>query len=155
MGTVVEVKLNANVSVFVWQAEMYLESVFCTGGKLGAAPNYDRNSIERAAELGYNGPEPTWQMSRAHELLHHYLSIQLGQPFSWTLWWEAHKTIFGLPHPPRMMYLQEELLVFAMQRHLNGRGLAPELLLFGERLPEVVAGARATLEPLEDFNGAA
>jgi hypothetical protein len=73
VGTVVEVKLNANVSVFVWQAEMYLESVFCTGGKLGAAPNYDRNSIERAAELGYNGHEPTWQMSRTHELLHHYL----------------------------------------------------------------------------------
>jgi hypothetical protein len=151
----IEVKLNANISVHVWQAEMYLESVFRTGGKLGAAPNYDRNSIERAAELGYSGHEPTWQMSRAHELLHHYLSIQLGQPWSWTLWWEAHKTMFGLPRPPRMMYLQEELLVFAMQRHLNGRGLAPELLLFGERLPTVVAGACAMLEPLESLHDAA
>jgi hypothetical protein len=147
---VVEIRLNANVSVLVWPEKQYLESRFRTGGVLPAAPNWDHApSVRLAHEIGYKGN--CYLLSRDHEILHHVTAIHLGAPWSWTLFWEAHKLTHGLPLPPRGLYRGEERRVLALQAFLNLGTRSPAL----DELPDLerlVAVARATLEPLESLH---
>lgn len=143
----VEIRLNANVSVQVWPERQFLQSVFRTGGVLPAAPNWDHApSVRLAHELGYKGN--CFLMSRDHEVLHHVTAIHRGAPWSWTLWWEAHKVVHDLRTPPLGLYRREESCVLALQAFLNLGTRSPAL----DELPDLdtlVAVARATLEPLE------
>jgi hypothetical protein len=147
----VEIKLNANVSVHVWPEHQFLQSVFKTA-VLPAAPNWGHPpSVRLAHELGYNGD--CYLMSRDHEILHHVIASHRGAPWSWTLWWEAHKDEHRLPKPPLGLYSEEEGLTLALQRLLK-RGDAAErdgALNIICDLDLLVAKARATLLPFDDL----
>jgi hypothetical protein len=51
-------------------------TVFDDGTQVVASPNYRKEDIDKARELGYNGD--TWRMSRVHELMHTWLSVKAG-----------------------------------------------------------------------------
>lgn len=151
----IEIKLNENVSVQVWPEKQFLQSVFKSGGTLPAAPNWQHEpSVRLAHELGYKGD--CFAMSRDHEILHHVSAIHSGAPWSWTLWWEAHKALFSLPRPPRGLYSREEAVTLGLQAFLHGgdwrhgRNLAAV-----PNLDRLVAQARSTLLPLEEMADAA
>jgi hypothetical protein len=62
---------------------------------------------------------------REHDLLHHWVGVLFGQPYSPTIWSECHED-----HPdalPRWARQQEEEFVAHIHRWLNGGVWAPEL----------------------------
>lgn len=70
--------------VRVWNSEAWMATridgyPFVSTGNPGNSA-----AVALANELGYRGD--TWAMSRDHELLHSWLSVRRGLPFSPTLW---------------------------------------------------------------------
>jgi hypothetical protein len=103
--------------------KIYLDSenktvttVFDDGTQVVASPNYRKEDIDRASELGYNGD--TWRMSRVHELMHTWLAVKLDQDYSQTLWSVPNHDKPGCPEPELREF--EEWVVCEFQKYLNG-----------------------------------
>lgn len=70
--------------VRVWNPEYWMVT-WIQGRDVVATGNPgDLDAVALAHSLGYGGD--TWAMSRDHELLHSWLAVRRGLPFSPTLW---------------------------------------------------------------------
>lgn len=104
-------------AIRVWPENQYLETCFEDGTKVPAAPQ-DNDYYRGIAERNGYGTD-TWRQCFEHEVLHTWLRVQCGDPFSLTLWGAAHGVVQrrGLKH-------DEEQVVFAFQQLLNGAEVA-------------------------------
>jgi hypothetical protein len=91
-------------------------TVFDDGTQVVASPNYRKEDIDKARELGYNGD--TWRMSRVHELMHTWLSVKAGGTRSPTLWSVPNRDKPEASIPETREF--EEWLVCEFQKYLNG-----------------------------------
>jgi hypothetical protein len=104
-----------NCIVEIWPETRYLQTVYQDGRKVPAAPEDTAEYRAQAEARGYGGD--TWLLCCEHEPCHTWLAEKLGQPWSWTLWWVAHKDILG--KPPKGLWHDEEELVLAFQQYAN------------------------------------
>lgn len=113
-GVVHQYQIGDN-AVYVDNQQRVLRTYFPDGTYLDASPNYDKNSFDRAVAIGYDGD--TWWMSREHELVHTFLAVKAGLPYSPTLWTVANK---GKPGDAPNDYREaEEGVVMEFQRYMN------------------------------------
>lgn len=104
----------------------WTETVFHDGTRVTAVPGDGDDYRRHARDLGYNGANAEGQMSREHEMLHTFLAARLRNGgASPTLWAVAHGQT-GLV-APLWEQEEEEGLVLAFQRHLNGGEITDEL----------------------------
>lgn len=109
-----------NCIVRVFEETRYLETVFCDGAKVPAAPQDNDEYRATAARLGYG--TDTWRMCREHEIAHTVVCEAFGLPHSPTLWAVAHGHKNGIPDSPGEM-AAEEALVLAYQAWCLVRGV--------------------------------
>jgi hypothetical protein len=106
--------------------------VFRDGTRVTAVPENDDNYRRHAAELGYTGEDSVARMSREHEILHTFLADRLRSGgASPTLWAVAHGQTGEVA--PVWEQEEEEGLVLAFQRFLNGQAPGDEILRLEER----------------------
>jgi hypothetical protein len=70
--------------VYVSNSERWMSSKVQGFAVVATGNAGDPDAVALAHDLGYDGD--TWAMSRDHELLHSWLSVRRGLPFSPTLW---------------------------------------------------------------------
>lgn len=90
--------------------------------------------------LGYFLP---WDHFRQHELMHTWLSVQMGHPYSPTLWTVAHDGIDVPGKISRKKQGMEEWVVTEFQKYLNTGewSRAFDCMLAGYDLPALKRGA--------------
>ena len=74
--------------VIIDASERYLETRFFDGTSVPALAEDTPENVARAAELGYTGEDPVWEMTRDHDLWHSWLAAPDVSPVLW-----------GLAHP--------------------------------------------------------
>lgn len=79
-----EAAIGPYTIVRVWNSEAWMASRVDGYPFVSTGNPDDPASVALAHELGYGGD--TWAMSRDHELLHSWLAVRRGLPFSPTLW---------------------------------------------------------------------
>jgi hypothetical protein len=129
-------------TICIWPAEQRLETRFLSEKHVPATPNTDPTSVARAEALGYGAD--TWLMSLHHEILHTWLAVMQGKPYSPTLCCVAWDI-----HPPPGLFHDEECVVLAFQAYLQvGRWDAWLDHLAPLDLPTLAQAARVLLAPL-------
>jgi hypothetical protein len=93
--------------------EQWLRTTLADGAVVHAVPNYDRESVRRAEDLGY---ATTWEMSRDHEILHTLLCALHGSK-SVVMDHVAHERQMGPETAP--LAGAEERWVLSVQRTIN------------------------------------
>lgn len=84
-------------------------TIWPDGTKLVAIPVDDPENRARAQTLGYDDPDPLWQMTRDHDLVHHLVARARGERWSDHL----HRIAAGEPSPGGG---DEEAIVLLVQR---------------------------------------
>lgn len=98
----------------------WTETVFRDGTRVTAMPEEGEDYRLQAEDLGYSGEDAAANMSREHELLHTFLADRLRDGgASPTLWAVAHEQTGMIA--PVWEQEEEEALVLAFQRYMNGR----------------------------------
>jgi hypothetical protein len=106
--------------------------VFHDGTRVVAVPEEGDAYRRHALDLGYTGEDAVADMSREHELLHTFLADRLREGgASPTLWAVAHGQT-GMVAPVWEQE-EEEGLVLAFQRYLNGQQPGGEIERLGAR----------------------
>lgn len=95
--------------------QRHLRTVFSDGTCVPASPHDTPEYAKTAAECGYTGDDPQWQLCREHELAHSLLATYRGLPYSKTLWAQAHGAKL-----PRGVIPAEECVVLGFQAYCNG-----------------------------------
>lgn len=93
----------------------YLATVFPDGAQITSVPVPEKDSAT-ARRYGYG--DDWLRLWCEHDLLHHWVAAQFGEPYSPTLWSECHDA-----HPdalPMWARLEEEEFVAEVHRWLNG-----------------------------------
>lgn len=122
----------------------FLETVFSDGRSLTSIPMPEKD-MATAREYGYG--DDWLRLWREHDLLHHWIGVLFGQPYSPTIWSECHED-----HPaalPRWARQQEEEFVAHVHRWLNQDIWVEELwplAQFDIEEDELKAQARGVLE---------
>jgi len=88
-----EIKIGT-VLIKIFDDARYLETIFLDDLYVPATPNFDKDSLKLAEELGYG--TDTWAMSRDHEIAHTWLAYKRGKNYSPTLYKVARQQA-GLP----------------------------------------------------------
>jgi hypothetical protein len=100
--------------VHVDDAGHFLFTVFPDGRELTSVP---MESKDRATAQQYGYGDNWLQLWREHDLLHHWVAVQFGQPYSPTIWSECHQE--SPDALPRWARQQEEDFVAHVHRWLN------------------------------------
>jgi hypothetical protein len=79
-----EVAIGPYTIARVWNSEAWMVTRIDGYPFVSTGNPDDDDAVALAHELGYGGD--TWAMSRDHELLHSWLAVRRGLPFSPTLW---------------------------------------------------------------------
>jgi len=112
----------------------YLQTVFPDGTCVTGVPMPQKDS-DTARRYGYG--DDWMRLWREHDLLHHWVAVQFGLPYSPTIWSECHPE-----HPdalPPYARLEEEEFVADVHRWLNLHIWAPSLDALGWRRPDIPA----------------
>lgn len=117
-----EATIGPYTLVRVWNAEAWMATRIDGYPFVSTGNPDDPASVALAHELGYDGD--TWAMSRDHELLHSWLAVRRGLPFSPTLWAVSRGDKRLTADPIREW---EEGDVLALQKFLRHGAFDPDL----------------------------